>query len=243
MSGADLAIVAAAVLLAGATHAASGFGFSLLSVPLMSLAIPTRDAVVVGALVGLVLNPWQAWAGRHHIDPAAVRDLSIAAYLGMPFGLALFLVVSDRALQIILGISIVIAVAFLLWQHEPSRVDRRLEYSAGFLSGALNTSLSTNGPPLVVALQARHVSPDRFRGTLAAVFTISNVGAIVAFVAAGKVHHDGVAAAAVAAPAVLAGQALGWPLRRRLDGRRFRYLVLVLLCVAATGAIASAIGS
>ncbi len=33
-----------------------------------------RDAVVVGALIGLVLNPWQAWAGRHHIDRAAVRD-------------------------------------------------------------------------------------------------------------------------------------------------------------------------
>lgn len=243
MSGSELTVVALAVLLAGATHAASGFGFSLLSVPLMSLAIPTRDAVVVGALIGLALNPWQAWAGRHHIDKAAVRDLTIAAYLGMPFGLALFLVVSDRTLQVILGASIVVAVVFLLWQREPSRVDRRLEYSAGFLSGALNTSLSTNGPPLVFALQARHVPPDRFRGTLAAVFTISNVGAIVAFVAAGKVHRDGLVAAAVAAPAVLAGQALGWPLRRRLYGRRFRYLVLTLLCVAAASAIVSAMRS
>ncbi|WP_116999809.1 sulfite exporter TauE/SafE family protein [Desertimonas flava] len=243
MSGADLTIVAAAVLVAGATHAASGFGFSLLSMPLMSLAIPTREAVVVGTLIGLVLNAWHAWAGRRHIDGAAVRDLTVAAYLGMPFGLALFLVVSDRTLQIILGVAIVVAVVFLLWQREPARTDRRLEYSAGFLSGALNTSLSTNGPPLVFALEARHVSPDRFRGTLAAVFTISNVGAIVAFVAAGKVNRDGLIAAAVAAPAVLAGQALGWPLRRRLHGRRFRYLVLALLCVAAFSAIASAMRS
>lgn len=240
MSTADLAVVVGAVLFAAAIHAASGFGFSLMSIPLMSLAIPTRDAVVVGALIGLALNPWQAWAGRHHVDKAAVRDLTIAAYLGMPVGLALFLVVSDRSLQILLGASIVLAVVFLAWQREPSTTDRRLEYGAGFLSGALNTSLSTNGPPLVFALQARHVAPDRFRATIAAVFTLCNVGAIVAFVAAGKVDRDGVVAAAVAVPAVIGGQAIGWPLRRRLHARRFRSLVLALLCAAAASAIVSA---
>lgn len=240
MSAAELAVVVAAVAVAATTQAASGFGFSLMAVPLMSLAIPTRDAVVVGTLITLVVNPWHAWADRRHIDRAAVRDLTAAAYLGMPAGLVVFLLVSDRTLQLLLGIGIVAAVAFLALQRQPARTDRRLELGAGFVSGVLNSSISTNGPPLVLALQARRVPADRFRATLAAVFSLSNVGAIIAFVAAGKVHRDGVVAAAVAAPAVLAGNVAGWPLRRRLQGRALRVVVLVLLCVAAASTIVSA---
>ena len=62
---------------------------------------------------------------------------------------------------------------------------------AGFVSGVLNTSLSTNGPPIVFALQARHLPPDRFRGTINVVFACCNILGTTLFIAAGKVGPDG----------------------------------------------------
>ena len=116
-----------------------------------------------------------------------------------------------------------------------------LDIGAGFLSGVLNTSLSTNGPPLVFVLQARHLDAPAFRGTISAVFALSSLAGIALFVGAGKVTGDGLLAAAVSLPASLAGQFAGFPLRRHIHGERFRVLVLGLLCVAALSAIASAL--
>jgi uncharacterized membrane protein YfcA len=239
MTAGALAVVAVAVFFASGVQVIAGFAFGLLSVPLMTLVIPTRQAVVVSALVGFTVSAWQAWRGRHDVDRPTVRQMTIAAYIGMPLGLVVFLAVSDTTLQILLGVAIIGAVVFLASRRDISHVDRRLEYAAGFLSGVLNTSLSTNGPPLVFALQSRHLTPARFRGTISTVFTACNVGALSLFLAAGKVNRDGLIATAVAFPAMLLGQAAGWPLRRHVDGERFRRLVLLLLVLAALSVIVS----
>ena len=39
----------------------------------MTLVIPTRQAVVVSALVGITVSAWQAWHGRHDVDIPTVR--------------------------------------------------------------------------------------------------------------------------------------------------------------------------
>ena len=119
--------------------------------------------------------------------------------------------------------------------------DPGLDVGAGFLSGVLNTSISTNGPPLVFVLQSRHLPPDAFRGTINTVFACCNVFSITLFLLAGKVTSDGVVAAAVALPALLAGQLAGFPLRRHVAGERFRVLVLALLALAAFTSIAAAL--
>ena len=116
-----------------------------------------------------------------------------------------------------------------------------LDTGAGFLSGVLNTSLSTNGPPLVFVLQGRHLEPPAFRGTISQVFAFSNVLGLTLFLAAGKVTAAGVLAAAVALPALILGQLAGTPLRRHVHGERFRWLVLALLTAAAVSAIVSAL--
>ena len=73
------------------------------------------------------------------------------------------------------------------------------------------------------------------------VFALSNLAGLTLFIVAGKVHHDGLVAAAVAVPALVLGQLLGFPLRRHIHGERFRWLVLGLLVVAALSAILSAL--
>jgi len=241
MSSSQLAMVAGAVFIAAMTQVLSGFGFALMSVPLMSLTVPTQQAVVISTVLGCGVTSWQAWAGRAIVDRETAKRLIIAAYVGMPLGLLIFVTVDEHILKLMLGIAVLIAVVLLAVRVDMGRFGHGLEITAGFVSGVLNTSLSTNGPPLAFALQARHLPPDRFRATINTVFAFSNVVGISLFLASGKVNHNGLIGAAVAIPALFLGQLCGYPLRKFVAGERFRFLVLGLLVVAAISAIYAAL--
>ncbi len=243
MTVVELVIVAGAVFSAALVQVLSGFGFALLSVPLMTLAITTKEAVVVSTLLGVWVTTWQAWHGRDHVDSAVARRMVIAAYLGMPLGFWAFIAVDENVLRFALGVSVLLAVVLLVVRIDVRGVGRPLDYGAGFVSGVLNTSLSTNGPPLVFVLHARESTPDAFRATLNMVFACCNVVAITLFLVAGRVDRDGVVAALIAVPALFIGQLCGYPLRKHLDGERFRRLVLALLVGAAASAIVNALVS
>ncbi len=237
----QLVVVAIAIFVASSTQVIAGFGFGLLSMPIMTLAIPVERAVVVSTLLSMVSTLWMAWHLRTDIDRLLAKRLTLAALVGMPLGLWILNVVSDRALRLTLGVSVLIATVLLVRRINLSHVGPRLDLALGFVSGVLNTSLSTNGPPLVFGLQARQMKPDQFRATLSAVFAMSSIVALTLFIVAGKVTSDGLHAVLVALPAWLLGQGLGWPIRRHFNGERFRATVLILLTIAGTTAIVFAL--
>jgi uncharacterized protein len=238
---AQLIVVGAAVFVAAFTQIVAGFGFALLSVPLMTLAIEPKLAVVVSTLTGIFVTSWQAFKERGETDKVLVRRMTIGAYVGMPLGLLVYVSVNDDVLRFLLGVAVLAAVLLLAMRFNLHHVGPRLDYGSGFLSGVLATSLSTNGPPLVFVMQARQLSAVTFRATISTVFALSNIGGLALFIASGKITRDGIVAAAVTVPAMFLGQLLGFPIRKHVHGERFRWLVLVLLSAAAISAIINAI--
>jgi uncharacterized membrane protein YfcA len=237
----QLIVVAVAIFTASFLQMLAGFGFALLAMPIMTLAVPVEDAVVVVAILGLATTGWQSIHLRHDADPPLVKRLTVASFVGMPLGLVVLNVVDDETLRIVLGVCVLIATGLLVRRLNLEHVGRGLDWVSGFTAGVLNTSLGTNGPPLVFDLQARQLDPYRFRATISAVFVFSNLMAMALFVADGKVDSDDLRAAAIAAPAWLLGQALGWPMRRHIHGERFRWLVIGLLFAAGATAILFAV--
>ena len=237
----QLVMVAVAVFAAGFVQVLAGFGFALLAMPLMTLSVPVDKAVVVSSLLGVVTSGWQAVHLRADRDPELVKRLVGWAHLGMPLGLLVLLTVPDQAMKVILGVAVLIATALLIRQINLSHVGPGLDRVCGFLSGILNTSLSTNGPPLVFDLQARHFDAARFRATLVSTFALCYPVTLTLFIVSGKVNRDGVIAALIAAPALVLGQALAWPLRRHVHGQRFRRLVISLLFAAGASTIVFAV--
>jgi len=237
----ELIVVAVAIFVAAFVQVLAGFGFALLAMPIMTLAVPVERAVIVSTLLGILTSTWQFAHLRRDADPVLVRRLVLGAFAGMPLGVWLLGAVSDRALRIALGIAVLGATALLVRRVSLGHLGAPFDYVAGFLSGVLNTSLSTNGPPLVFDLQARGLSPERFRATLVGVFAFSNIVGIALFLSAGRVTSAGIGTAAAALPGWVLGQASAWPLRHHLHGERFRRLVLGLLFLAGVSAIVAAL--
>jgi uncharacterized membrane protein YfcA len=237
----ELIVVAIAIFVAAFVQVLSGFGFALLSMPIMTIALPVREAVVVSTLLGAISTSWQAVKLRTDTQRPLAKRLTLAAFVGMPLGLYLLNVVSDTALRLTLGIAVIVATILLIARINLSAASNHFDYGVGFISGVLNTSLSTNGPPLVFGLQARHLQPAPFRATISTVFAFSNIVGITLFALNGKITADGLKASAIALPAWALGQALAWPLRKYVHGERFRVMVLCLLFLAGTSTIVFAL--
>ena len=233
--------LAASVLFASTMQVTAGFGFALLAVPLMSLAIDTHDAVVVSTFLGLLTSSLQAVRERRHIQRDLVLSLSGSAVIGIPIGLLLFRRVDENTLKIVLGVGVLIAAVLLARRLDLSTKGRSVEWTAGVLSGALSSSLSTNGPPLVFALQSRRLPIDAFRATISAVFCLSGVLTIVAFAVTDEIRADAVRETLIALPAMVVGAVVGYRTRRLFTEEVARRVVLALLGLAGVSTLVSAL--
>ena len=96
MTTGQLIVVGVAILVASYVQILAGFGFALLSMPIMTLAVPVQQAVVVSTLLGMISTTWQAWHMRGTADARVVKRYTLSAFAGMPLGLVILNVVSDR---------------------------------------------------------------------------------------------------------------------------------------------------
>ena len=235
--------IALIVFGASIIQALFGFGFGLISVPLMIFFIDLPTAVVTATAVSTVSCSVQWWESRA-VD---VREMSMrlirSAIVGMPFGLWLLLNIDARLMKALLGVVVLIGVFLSIKGFDLQRLPKSFDYTMGFISGVLSTATSTNGPPLVFLLHARHYSPENFRAVLNRVFSFLNFLTLIIFAVAGKLTSDALRLAMLSIPVMGCGVFLGTRMRKRINPEHFRNLVIGLLLLSGLSAIANSIFS
>jgi uncharacterized protein len=233
-----MALAAVAAFAGAFVQSTTGFGFALLLSPAAFAVMDPVEAVMALLVLGLALNLLvlfeRGWP--EHVDWRALAPMLVAALPGLAVGAVALTELSKEALQVGVGVAVIAAA---MWQLRERRRNRPPELpaaaglAAGFVSGALTTSISVSGPPVVLWLEARRARPEEFRASLAATFLALNLtGGAVLLGAEGSASLD----AGTVAPLlglVIAGYALGAMAFRRLN--RERFYVLVLALVAGTG--------
>jgi uncharacterized membrane protein YfcA len=237
-----VALVALVVFtLAAAAQAVTGFGLALVAVPLMAVVVDPVAAVVATTTVSLVLTGLASCRERGHVERAVATRLTGAALVGMPLGLLVLTRLDEQSLKMVIAVALLVLVGLLV-VNVRLPAGAAMQYGAGVVSGMSLTSTGMNGPPVVLALQARDLPPRRFRGTLQVIFCAQDLVAVVIFLVVGYLD----AVTAVAAVAGVLGVPAGWRAGDRLFGRlppeRFRALVLVMLTLTALVALSSALG-
>ncbi len=234
-----------AVIVFGASiiQALFGFGFGLISVPLMIFFVDLPTAVVTATAVSTVSCSIQWWESRAVDVRVMSMRLIRSAIIGMPFGLWLLLNIDTRLMKAALGVVVLIGVFLSIKGFDLRQLPRVFDYTMGFISGVLSTATSTNGPPLVFLLHARHYSPEDFRAVLNRVFSFLNFLTLVIFFFAGKLTADAVRLAMLAIPVMGCGVFLGTRMRKRINPDHFRNLVIGLLFLSGLSAIGNALFS
>jgi uncharacterized membrane protein YfcA len=237
LSVVDFVLVFAVVLFTAFVQSVVGFGFALLAVPMLIQVIDLQPAVILSSLIGTSNNIFQFKDLRKDQDSVQVKRFLYASFIGAPAGLAVFLYANQDALKIILGCGILFGVVLLARGRDLSEAHVGLDWAMGIISGVLLTSTSTNGPPLVFALQARRSPPEVFRATLNMIFLVSGLYGIALFALFGEIAVEDVLLAIAVLPAMVVGVLIGRVARKRIDPLRFRTAVLLLLCFGALSSI------
>lgn len=231
VAAACLGVVAGAML-----QAATGFGFSLLAAPLLFAAIEPEPAVVLLLVLGLEVNVLTLATERRRPQPlpGSVAVVLACAIPGALAGVAVLRALPAAALQIAvtLGVAGTLAARHVTTAHVPG-------WLAGLSAGALTTSTSTNGPPILLHLLGRGATPEQVRDTLTTCFIgLAGIGAI-ALLATGDPDLPDTTLTVALVPAVLAGHLVGRRGFARLAGsdRYEPVLTVVLIIAVAVGLI------
>jgi len=228
------------VAFAAATQSITGFGFALIVVPGLALLLGPKVGVVAMSSIGVPLVIWNAIRWRRDILVREAVTISVAALAGMPIGLVVLTRANDRVLTIVIGVTILVLTLWL-WRGLTLPGGRTTELAAGFSSGALATSVGTNGPPLVIAFQAVGLEPAAFRATLQACFVGQGSIALALFWWQGLFVRDVGVAFLAGAPAAVVGALIGDRLAPRVHAGPFRTAVLGLLALSGALAVGSAL--
>jgi uncharacterized protein len=158
-----VAIVAISVV-AGLAHGTIGFGFPVISTPLVALLIDVKTAVLLTVLPNIAVNlisilrggRWRESIGRHW-------PVAIAVVAGTLVGTRLLLVAPPEPLKILLA-----AMILVYLQHERlgrldwswiARAPRASGIGFGLVGGMLSGAVNVSAPPLIIYFMTLGLAP------------------------------------------------------------------------------------
>ena len=239
LSGADIALVAGAASLSALVQTVSGFGGALVASPVFFAVLTPSQAVTIMALLGLFQSGTVAVLSRAHIRREGLVQIGAGALPGLLAGAFVLRVASSAALQ--LGVAAAVLVALALRRSPQKQLPPALPAALGLLVGTLTTSITINGPPLVLWLRARGASPDEQRGTLAALFVFLDIASLPALALASVLSLPGLTISLAIGACASLGLILGRLLAPRVQGVLFDRLVVTILLFAVVQSVRSAL--
>ncbi|MCF7918961.1 MAG: sulfite exporter TauE/SafE family protein [Candidatus Cloacimonetes bacterium] len=226
-------IIAASALLQGL----SGFGFSILSLPLLSMFLSPKTVVPVLLIFSMIINVtviiscWRSFSIHH------IWRLLVGGIIGLPLGAKLLMILDDDLLRRGIGFFVVVFALLLLtgkrWQLKREKLAQPF---IGFLSGIFSGSVGISGPPIILFLSNKGVQKDEFRANLAGYFFLINLFTIPVYFYNHLFTKEVVHLTFQFLPFLLLGVISGAIIAKKIKPEVFSRLVLYLLLI--TGILA-----
>lgn len=235
-----LAVMFAAAVIQGAT----GFGFGLVCVAVLSLSLPIHQAAGLTALPALTINLLILWQLRRHLHLKDVWGMGVAIAAAAPVGVAGYCLLDARVMN---GVLALVLTAALL-QPFVGRLARRpwhpfwLGVPLGLLSGLLSGAYGTGGPPAVAYVQSRHYERHRHVVGIQFLLAIGGVFRVFSLLLNRALDAAQWQRNMIGACVVPLGVWAGLRLLRRMPGVWLRRAVLLLLALAWVHSIMRSLG-
>jgi uncharacterized membrane protein YfcA len=230
------------ILFASIIQATTGFGFSLVAVPLLSIFLPLKDFIPMLVLFSFLLSffLFKNLAGNYN-----KKRIIILAFSGLSstiFGIFMLKFIDDNILKFAVGCIILISSVLMLFGIRVKVKVRILgDIIAGAVSGFLNGSVSLSGPPVILLLSNEGAEKETFRKTLTTYFLLLNFISLPIFFFNGLLTRDIVLKSLINLPALGIGMFLGLIIGNRISEGHFKKITLGMILVLGIMSIMSAI--
>ncbi len=209
-----------AILIFGMAKGGFGGGIAVISVPLLSLAMPPVQAAAIMLPLLIIMDGVAVWSFRMTWSKLNVRLTLPGAIAGIVIGAFTFRYLSEDAIRILIGIvSVVFSLNYWLQPTLDTKTSPSLLHGSlwGTLAGFTSFGIHAGGPPISVYLLPQKMEKRMLMGTFAVFFAIVNLVKLVPYTWLGQFDKTNLMTAAVLVPLAPVGVRLGYFLLHKIS--------------------------
>ena len=228
-----LEILVLAALITAASYCVfglTGFGSTVLALPLLAHFLPLKFAVPLMLLLDLTASLALSSRVRGSLRRDEFARFVPFLLLGMALGVTLLVKLPERPLLATLGAFLLAYSAYCLAGRRALALSRRWALPAGLASGSFSALFGTGGVLMVLYFAGRLGDASELRATTAAGILVSSLTRVVLFGATGLLTQEGLFPSALALlPSVFIGVFIGQRLHDRIEPKIVLRAIYVLL--------------
>lgn len=209
-----------AVLIFAMVKGGFGGGIAIISVPLMSLAVPPVQAAAILLPLLIVMDGVAIWSFRGQWSQENLERTLPGAIIGIIAGAFTFHYLSEAAIRLLIGI---ISVSFCLnyWLRPGLKTKTEAGIVAGSFWGAIagftSFGIHAGGPPMSIYLLPQRLDKVVLMGTFALFFAVVNVVKLIPYTWLGQFDGTNLLTSAVLIPLAPIGVRLGYFLLHKIS--------------------------
>jgi uncharacterized membrane protein YfcA len=227
-----LAWAAAAAVIAASSFVMglAGFGIALVAMAFLPYLMSAAEAIVLLTIYAAVMSLVLLIHLRESVEPRALLDLAIGTIAGTPLGVWGLAELPPNLLNRLIGLMLVVAFVLEIRGLYPGKLEgRRWGIGAGVLAGTIGGAVGLPGPPVVLYAATQGWSARAVKANLQAFFVVNQGAILVGYWWAGLLTREVWRLSLGFAAPALAGVVAGALMFERVDQRRFRQLVFLLI--------------
>jgi uncharacterized membrane protein YfcA len=225
-------LVSLVIFLAVFVQSSIGFGFALISMPLLVGILGIQVSAPLVAFLAFAAEIFILIRYRKGLNLRVVSQLTIAALIAIPLGVLALRRIDERIVTTLLGIILVGYALYALFSPRlPQLASRAWAYGFGFAAGMLGGAYNTPGPPVIIFGNCRGWPPAEFKGNLQGFFMVNSFAVVAVHLFSGNYTLDVWQNVLWAVPGLIVGLITGFGLSKRMNADLFRKIVLVLLII------------
>ncbi|MGD9945143.1 MAG: sulfite exporter TauE/SafE family protein [Burkholderiaceae bacterium] len=217
----------------------TGFGASMVAVPILVLMMPLHVALPMMLVFDLVSGLLFGVRLRRRADGRELLRLLPFMLVGVVLGVTVLVKAPERVLLLLLGGSVLVFAGWSLLRPGTAGSIRPMwAVPAGTVGGIFSALFGTGGPVYTMYLARRLGDKATLRATISLLLFLSALARLASFLFAGLFTRPGLLPLILLMlPCALLGMYLGARLHHRLPGQRITQLVWLVLIAGASSLI------
>jgi|TARA_B110001452_G_scaffold203910_1_gene173887 uncharacterized protein len=180
LSSLNIIFIIIVVFVASIVRGFNGFGFSAICISGISFILPAIEIVpiilILEVLISIFMIPY-IWS---KIDWSFVFKLLIGIIIGSPIGLYLLKYLSSEITHLFICLIIIFFSILLMKGYSNQKINNdKSKIFTGIISGILNGLTTLGGMPVALFLLVTSIQPVIIRGSLAALFFLTDFYAFI----------------------------------------------------------------
>lgn len=228
------------VLVAATLQAVTGFGFSLLAIPMLMMIFDPKLVIGINMFISVFAVSMVTYRNREYIVKPLVKNLFLGAIIAIPLGGYIYRNFNLVNLKLLVGCIVVLLSVFLLTGIKICKKSNPwIERGVGSFSGILTSSVGMPGPPIILFLNDQGLDKQKFRATIAMYFNLVFICTITMNIFTGLVTLNIFLKAISFVPFAMLGNIIGSKLFFCVPQKYFQRGVTLFLLVLGTYIIIS----